>query len=62
MPYSPHHEIEILKSFNYLNLFKPKEHTDYYNTGPNNKNFPFEIEDKKYIYVGDKLVLKQLIT
>ena len=33
MPYgdSPHHETEILMNFNYLDLFKPSEHTeDYY--------------------------------
>ena len=30
LPYrdSPHHEIEILMSRNYLNLFKPIEHTE----------------------------------
>ena len=32
MPYrdSPHHEIEILMSFDYLNVFEPNEHTEYY--------------------------------
>ena len=58
MPYrgSPHHEIEIVMSFIFLNLFKPDEHTeDYYIRGPNDKNFLFEIEDKKYIYVGENL-------
>ena len=50
MPYkdSPHHEIEILMSFDYLHAFGPNE---------NNKdgNFLFEIEDKKYIHVGEKI-------
>ena len=27
---------------------------DYYNRGPNDKNFLFEIEDEKYIQVGEK--------
>ena len=47
MPYrdSPRHEIEILKSFNFFKLFKP-----------NDENFLFEIEYKKYSYVGKKLV------
>ena len=59
MPYrnSPHQEIEILMSFNYLYLFKPNEHTeDYHTRKPNNENFLFEIEDKKYIYVGEKVI------
>ena len=47
MPYrdSPHREIGILKSFDYLHLFRPNEHT----------NVLFEIEDKKYIHVGENL-------
>ena len=45
---SPHHEIEILMSFDYLHVFGPDE---------NNKNgdFLFEIGDKKYIHLGEKL-------
>ena len=50
IPYrdSPHQEIEILMSFDYLHVFGPDE---------NNKggNFLFEIEDKKFIHVGEKL-------
>ena len=50
IPYrnSPHQEIEIFMSFDYLHVFGPDE---------NNKdgNFLFEIEDKKYIHVGEKL-------
>ena len=50
MPYrdSPHQEIETLLSFDYLHVFGPDE---------NNKdgNFLFETEDKKNIYVGEKL-------
>ena len=59
MPYrnSPHQEIEILMSFNYLKLFEPNEHTeDYHTRKPNNENFLFKIGDKKYIYVGEKVI------
>ena len=59
MPYrdSPHHEIEIIMSFDYLYLFRPNEHTeDYHIRKPNDKKFLFEIGDKKYIYVGEKLL------
>ena len=27
---SPHHDIEILTSFKYLNVFEPNEHTELY--------------------------------
>ena len=44
-------------SFNYLNLFKPNEHTeDYHLRKPNDENFLFEIENKNYICIGDKVV------
>ena len=50
IPYrkSPHQEIEKVMSFDYLHVFGPDE---------NNKdgNFLFEIENKKYVHVGDKL-------
>ena len=58
MPYrdSPHREIEILMSFDYLHLFRPNEHTeDYHIRKPNNANFLFKIEDKKYTHVGKNL-------
>ena len=42
---SPHQEIEILRCFDYLDLFRPN----------NNEKFLFKIEDKKYIHVGEKL-------
>ena len=46
---SPHREREIVKSFDYLNVFRPNEHTeDYYIRKPNNENFLFKIEDKNY--------------
>ena len=65
IPYrnNPRHEIEIIMSFDYLNVFKPNEHTeDYHIRKPNDENFLFEIEDKKYIYVGEKvLLLKKMI-
>ena len=65
MPYrdSPHHEIEILMSFDYLHLFRPNEQIeDYYIRKPNNENFLFKIEDKK-IFMSEKnyLVSKQLM-
>ena len=59
IPYrnSPHQEIEILMSFNYVNVFKPNEHTeDYHTRKPNENNFIFEVGDKKYIYVGEKVL------
>ena len=50
MPYrnSLHQEIEVVMSFDYLHVFGPDE---------NNKdgNFLFEIENKKYVHVGDRL-------
>ena len=50
MPYrnSLHQEIEKVMSFDYLHVFGPDE---------NNKDgiFLFEIENKKYVYVGHKL-------
>ena len=53
---SPHQEIEILKSSDYLHLFRPNEHTeDYHIRKPNDENFLFIVEDKKYIHVGEKL-------
>ena len=53
---SPHHEIEILMSFDYLHLFRPNEHTeDYHVRKPNDANFLFKIEDKKYIHIGENL-------
>ena len=43
---SPHHEIEILMSFNSFNFFKPNEHTEEYHIRkPNDKTFLFGIED-----------------
>ena len=50
IPYrdSPHREIEILMSFDYLHVYGPDE---------NNKAgiFLFEIDDKKYIHVGENV-------
>ena len=43
-------------SFNYLNLFVPIEDVAGYPLGkPHDANFLFEIEDKKYIHVGDEV-------
>ena len=50
LPYrnSSHREFEMAMSFDYLHVFGPDE---------NNKdgNFLFEIENKKYVHVGEKL-------
>ena len=50
MPYgnSPHQEIEIVVSFDYLHVFGPDE-------DKKDLNFLFEIEDKKYVHVGENL-------
>ena len=59
IPYrnSPHQEIEILMSFDYMHLFRPNKHSgDYLQLfSPNDKNFLFKSEDEKYIHVGEKL-------
>ena len=53
---SSSYEIELLMSFNCLNLFKPNEHTEeYYNRRPNDEKFPNEIEGTKHVYVGNKI-------
>ena len=65
MPYrdSPHNEIEIPMSSDYLSVFQPNGHTEDYHIGkPNDDFFLFEIRDEKYIFVGEKkLLLKQMI-
>ena len=50
MPYrnSPHHEIEIVMSFDYLHVFGLDEENK-------DGNFLFEVEDKKYVHVGENL-------
>ena len=54
---SPHQEIEILMSFDYLNVFQPNEQTeDYHNRKPNVENRLFEIGDKIFFYVGKKVI------
>ena len=65
IPYrdSPHHEIELLMSFDYLYLFRPNEHReDYHIRKPNDEKFLFNIEDKN-IFLWEKmyLVLKQMM-
>ena len=54
---SSHDEFEIFMSFNCLHVFTPNKHTqDYHSRKPNEENFLFEIEDKKYIYVREKVI------
>ena len=50
MPFrnSPHQEIEIVKSFDYLHVFGPDEKNK-------DGNFLFEIENRKYVHVGEDL-------
>ena len=59
MPYrdSSHQKYDLFTSFTFFwKLFKPNKHTENYHVGkPNDKIFLFQIEDKKYIYVGKKL-------
>ena len=52
---SPHHEIEILMSFDYLHLFRPNEDTEEHIRKSKIEIFLFRIGDKKYIYVGENL-------
>ena len=43
-------------SFDYLNVFRPNKNSeDYHIRKPNDENFLFKIEDKKYVHVGEKL-------
>ena len=65
MPYrdSPHREVEILMSFDYLCLFRPSEHTeDYHIRKPNNKIFYSKLKIKN-VFMWEKihLVLKQMM-
>ena len=47
---SQHQEIEKIMSFNYVNVFKPNEHTeDYHTRKTNDENFLFEIGGKNII-------------
>ena len=50
MPYrkSPHQEIEKVMRFDYLHVFGPDENIK-------DGNFPFEIENRKYVRVGKNL-------
>ena len=44
-------------SFDYLRLVRPNEHSgDYHIKKPNNENFLFKIDDKKYVHVGERLL------
>ena len=53
---SPHHETEILISFDYLHLFRPNEHSeDYHIRNPKDEIFLFKIGDKKYVHLGKNL-------
>ena len=50
-------EIETLMSFNYLNLFKPNEHTEhYYIRRLNDENFRFQFNDNEKVFVGEIVI------
>ena len=58
MPYrnSHHQEIEIVTKFDYQQLFKPIELDERtHDSRETNGNFLLKIEDKKNIYVGEKI-------
>ena len=65
MPYrdSPHHEIEILMSFDYLHLFRPNEHTEDYHIRNQTMQTFFSKLKIKNIFMLEKiyLVLKQMM-
>ena len=65
IPYrnSHHQEIEIVTKFDYQHLSKPIElDKETRARKETNENFLFKIEDKKYIYVGEKyLNFRQLM-
>ena len=43
-----------------MNVFKPNEHTeDYHIRKPNDKIFLFEVEDEKYVYVGENVIASE---
>ena len=51
--YSLHHEIGIVKSFSFLNLFKPNKHREgYCIRKPNDEFFLFETIEERYFYLG----------
>ena len=60
---SPHHEIEMLMSFDYLLLFRPNEHSeDYHIRKPNNENFLSKLEIKNiFMWEKNYLILKQIM-
>ena len=48
---------ELPLSSSYLNVFEMNKHTqDYHIREPINGNFLFEIEDKKYVFVGNEVI------
>ena len=58
IPYrkSHHQEIELVMKFDYQHLFKPFDlDKETHARIETDANFLFKIEDKKYIYVGDKV-------
>ena len=64
IPYrnSPHQEIEIVISFDYLNVFEPNEHTeDYHIKKTDDEIFLFEIEKKTFISEIKFFLPKQMI-
>ena len=60
---SPHHEIEIIMSSNYLNVFKPNENTEDYHTRKPTMIILYSKLEIKNIFMWEKkyLLLKQMI-
>ena len=66
IPYrdSPHQEIEIFMTFDYLHLFRPNEHSENHHIRKaNDENYLFETEQIKTIFMWEKnyLPLKQMM-
>ena len=60
---SQHQEIEIIMSFNYVNVFKPNEHTEDYHTRNQTMKIFYSKLEIKNIFMWEKsyLLLKQMI-
>ena len=65
IPYrnSPHQEVEILLSFDYLHLFRPNEHSeDYHIRKPKDENFLLKLKIKNiFMWEKNYSVLKQMM-
>ena len=54
---NPHQEIEILMKFIFLIVFTPNEHKEvYHNRKPNDEKLLYQLKDKYYVFVGEKVI------